>query len=545
MTPSLPPDLPGHSFERALGRGGFADVFLYRQELPARPVAIKVLRDPVRTEADRLRFANEANRMAALSSHPGIVTIYGVGTAPDGRPYLSMEFCARGHLGDVVARRPLSVARALDVGVKLAAAVETAHRSGILHRDVKPANVLLTDYDEPALIDFGIAGGADGVDAEDGSGVSIPFAAPEVAGGSTPGDELSDVYALGATVYALLAGRSPFNTPEVSGEADLLRRVLAGAAPPTGRPDVPEDLEQVLATALRSEPARRHASAADFGRSLQEVQSRLGLVRTPMRLGGESAPAPVGRRPEDPDDPDGTRLRGVPRVSPTPISSSSPSSAPPPSSWTPPSPSTPSPPSPSSPSPSTSAGGPEPAAPTRREASWGSSAMPSAADLGSRTIRRTGRQEPAFEPEPEGPDPAEEQTRRRRRLTSIAGAAVIALAALLVFLRVGSRDDTEATPRTTTPGDAPLITGGPPRPDRVRIEPAESGGQIVTWSATGAAEDDRYRVTVTDGPADRRGDAALVEERSWRADTDRRLCVVVETVRGAKVSESSREVCSR
>lgn len=312
VTEPSPPELPGHVFERVLGRGGFADVFLFRQELPARPVAIKVLREPVRTDADRLRFENEANRMAALSSHPGIVTIYAVGTAPDGRPFLSMEFCSRGHLGAIVAEQPLTVSRALEVGVKLAAGVETAHRASILHRDIKPANVLLTVYDEPALTDFGIAGGL-GVGADDdvSHGVTIPFAAPEVTRDGIAGDETADVYSLGATVYALLAGRSPFQGPDVGSNAELLRRILAGSPPPTGRADVPASLEHVLATALRRVPGDRPDSALAFGRALQDVQVELGFDRTPMQLGGRATSAPVTR---DPDDPDGTRLRPTARV---------------------------------------------------------------------------------------------------------------------------------------------------------------------------------------------------------------------------------------
>src|SRR5699024_708463 len=118
------------------------------------------------------------------------------------------------------------------------------------------------------------------------------------------------------------------------------------------------------------------------------------------------------------------------------------------------------------------------------------------------------------------------------------GAIVILLALGFLVLRGGARGDDGPVTTTTLRSDEPLVTGGPPRPDRVRIEPWDTGGQIVTWSATGADDTDRFRVTITDGPANRRGDSAVVEERSWPVDTDRRLCVVVETVRGAKVSET-------
>ncbi|MGN6694811.1 MAG: serine/threonine-protein kinase, partial [Aquihabitans sp.] len=304
MLDAAPPDLPGYDNLRALGHGGFADVFLYRQHLPSREVAVKVLRAPARTREDRELFENETNRMAMLSSHPGIVTIYEVGVAPDGRPFLTMEFCPNDHFGSIARAHPLTVARALDVGIKVAAAVETAHRASILHRDIKPANILLTTYGEPALTDFGIAGGdGDAADADAPSqGVSIPFAAPEVLNGSTTGDQRSDVYSLGATLYALLAGRSPFSTGAPSTDAELVQRILHAPLPPTGRSDLPASLERVLATALQREPGNRFQSAAELGRALQGVEAELGLAQTPLRIADSTAAAPVPPRSDDDGD---------------------------------------------------------------------------------------------------------------------------------------------------------------------------------------------------------------------------------------------------
>src|SRR5690606_9910577 len=156
-----------------------------------------------------------------------------------------------------------------------------------------------------ALTDFGIAGGSDGEALTVSQGVSIPFAAPEVLNGSTVGDELSDVYSLGATVYALLAGRSPFSTGEPLSEVELIQRVLRAPLVPAGRADVPPTLERVLANALARDPANRYESAAAFGRALQGVEAELGLAQTPLRIADTSSVPP---RPTGPEDDDSTRF---------------------------------------------------------------------------------------------------------------------------------------------------------------------------------------------------------------------------------------------
>lgn len=517
MPDAVPPDLPGYDHLRALGHGGFADVFLYRQHLPSREVAVKVLREPATTAEDRELFENETNRMAMLSSHPGIVTIYEVGVAPDGRPFLTMEFCPNDHFGSIARAHPLTVARALDVGIKMAAAVETAHRASILHRDIKPANILLTTYGEPALTDFGIAGGdgdAVGTDAPS-QGVSIPFAAPEVLNGSTTGDPRSDVYSLGATVYALLAGRSPFSTGSASTDAQLVQRILHDPLPATGRSDLPESLERVLATALAREPANRFQSAAELGRALQGVEAELGLAQTPLRIADAAlAPTPPRRA----DDDDSTRFRSVQRVDPEGRA------APPPPPDLPP--------------------GPPPTGPA--SSGWTGEATPAASDLGlgDRTVHRGGAPVPstASPADPAAADPAPD---RRRRAVAIAGGLVILAAVVLLLFQVGG-GGSEASTTTTVPDTKPLVLGkGLGRPEQVRIVPSDGGGQRVTWRAPSAQEGDRYQVLFTDGPSGVRGEGSIVDERQLEVDTDERVCVVVQAIRQGQVSEDSTEVCSR
>ncbi|MBF0686906.1 MAG: serine/threonine protein kinase [Cellulomonas sp.] len=304
---SAPPDLPGYEYVRVLGLGGFADVFLYRQHLPRRDVAVKVLLAGSLDDDVRERFQTEANLMAQLSHHPSIVTIYHAAIAADGRPFLVMEYCSRVGLAERYRAERMPVPEVLRIGVRLASAVETAHRAGILHRDIKPANVLTTDFGWPALTDFGIA--ATTGPAVQTMGMSIPWSPPELLAERPTGDERSDVYALAATIYSLLAGRTPFELPGGNNSAQqLVARIERSPLPAVGREDVPPQLQAVLERAMAKHPSRRYASAMAVARALQEVEAALRLPVTPLDLPDE-APAPSGFAPTD--DEDATRLRGI------------------------------------------------------------------------------------------------------------------------------------------------------------------------------------------------------------------------------------------
>lgn len=286
---SVPPHLPGYTYVRVLGLGGFADVFLYEQELPRREVAVKVLLAGSLDDQVRARFQTEANLMAQLSHHPSIVTIHQAAIAADGRPYLVMEYCSRPGLAQRYRQERISVAEALRIGIRLSSAVETAHRAGILHRDIKPANVLTTDFGWPALTDFGIAA-TTGHGAGATVGMSIPWSPPELLGDRPTGDERSDVYSLGATIYSLLAGRTPFELPGASnGAADLVGRIERMPLPPTGRDDVPAELHEVLVRTMAKHPSRRFPSAAGVARALQQVEAGLRLPATPLDLPDDGA----------------------------------------------------------------------------------------------------------------------------------------------------------------------------------------------------------------------------------------------------------------
>jgi len=309
MSPSreaqAPPVIRGYEYIRVLGLGGFADVFLYQQLLPRRRVAVKVLLSSSLDAESQRRFQSEANTMAQLSHHPSIVTIHHAGIASDGRPYLVMEYCSRPGLGARYRSERIAVAEALRIGVRLAAAVETAHRAGILHRDIKPANVLTTDFGWPALTDFGIAETIGLADASS-IGMSVPWSPPELLADEPTGDERADVYSLAATVYSLLARRSPFEIPDGSNSTpDLVARIERATLPPTGRGDVPESLQRVFARAMDKDPARRFPSALAVARAFVEVEAELHLPQTAIDI--EDDPTPPAATVSDVLPPHGLR----------------------------------------------------------------------------------------------------------------------------------------------------------------------------------------------------------------------------------------------
>ncbi|RRC95536.1 serine/threonine-protein kinase [Schaalia canis] len=268
-----PPPLPNAAYMSHLGSGGFADVFLYKQDIPQRNIAVKVLRHEATSEQN-VAFEAEANLMASMSAHPSILSVYGAGVSSDGRPYLMMEYCPPPNLGQRARKRPLPVPRVLDMGIRIAGAVETLHRANILHRDIKPSNILITQFGHPVLTDFGVAVATDQTKRLGGGGFSIPWASPEQQNGVGPFSPAMDVYSLSATIYTMLTGRSPFEIPGGdNSEVALLSRVLRSPVPSIGRQDVPEELERVLSIGMSKDPSHRYPSAMDLAIALQHVQA--------------------------------------------------------------------------------------------------------------------------------------------------------------------------------------------------------------------------------------------------------------------------------
>ena len=327
-SPAQPPELAGYEYVRLLGSGGFSDVFLYEQRLPRRRVAVKVLLTESLTPQTRRQFADEANLMASLSAHPNIVTIFHADVADDGRPYFVMEYCPGPSLAARYKAEPLSIEEALRIGVRLSSAVATAHAAGILHRDIKPANVLVNEYGSPALTDFGISSGTDddtigltttSTPLADSShtggstvGLSVPWSPPESFGDDPTPDVRSDIFSLAATIFTLLAGRTPFERPGLSNsQLDLAGRIQRGAITPLDRPDASPSLIAVLAKGMDPLASRRYAKATDFARALQGVEIELGYHPTPLEVPNstiERSVTPADVAAEE------TRVRGVATV---------------------------------------------------------------------------------------------------------------------------------------------------------------------------------------------------------------------------------------
>ena len=307
------PHLEGAEFIRFLGAGGFADVFLYRQDMPRREVAVKVIRSGA-SAAQKQKFQAESDLMAKFGAHPAVLSLYAAGRLRDGRAYLTMEYCPPPHLGKRFSTTsPMRVEQALEITIKIAGAVETIHRAGYLHRDIKPANILLTAFGHPVLTDFGIAISQDTpVDQVDSA--FSPYWAPPEQQLNRPLTPASDVYSLAATTYTMLAGRPPHvdMTPGAHNDpASILKRLHHGSIAPIGRNDVPAALERVLFTAMAKRPSDRFASAMAFARALRQIQSSLGLPLTNIDV-WEDQPVITA----DGSDDDATRLRPVVSISP-------------------------------------------------------------------------------------------------------------------------------------------------------------------------------------------------------------------------------------
>jgi eukaryotic-like serine/threonine-protein kinase len=269
-----------YEIQRGIARGGMAEVYLARDQLLDRPVAVKVLfaeyaRDPSFVE----RFRREAQSAAGLN-HPNIVAIYDWGQER-GTYFIVMEYVRGRSLRDVVqVNGSFSARRTAEIGAEIAGALEFAHRNGVVHRDVKPGNVLLTADGDIKVTDFGIAraGTSEALTQTGAVMGTATYFSPEQAQG-LPVDGRSDVYSLGVVLYEMVTGEPPF-TGE-SPVAVAYKHVREDPEPPAARaPDLPPDLEHIILTAMAKDADSRYPTAEELGTDL------LRFVRGQPPLGG-------------------------------------------------------------------------------------------------------------------------------------------------------------------------------------------------------------------------------------------------------------------
>ena len=275
-----------------LGGGGMARVYLARDGVLGREVALKVLREQYADDENFVeRFRREAINAASLN-HPNVVQVYDQGRAADGTYFMAMEYVAGGTLKERIAQSgTLNPSEAADIALRVVDALAQAHQSGIVHRDVKPQNVLLTDSGEAKVADFGIARAASARTMTEANVVlgTAAYMSPEQVAGERVGPA-SDLYSLGVVLYEMLTGRLPH---EADGPIATAVKRLEGPPPHPreANPLVPEELDALTARLLARDPLERYPGAAELAEDLRRIRD--GLPPLASEDGGRTRTNPT------------------------------------------------------------------------------------------------------------------------------------------------------------------------------------------------------------------------------------------------------------
>jgi hypothetical protein len=307
-------ELGGYRIERQLGRGGMGVVYEATQIALARKVALKVLPPELGEDTDfRERFRREGMAQASVD-HPHIITVYEAGDA-DGRLFIAMRLVDGPTLKDLIRSGELTRARALALLGQVAGALDAAHRSGLVHRDVKPPNILIGPGDHGYLADFGITKAlAETGMTQTGQFLGTPhYIAPEQVDGRSPVTAAADIYALAAVCYECLTGKVPFERD--TNQAVLFAHVYDDAARASEvDPSLPGAIDQVLARGMAKDPAERQATASEL---VGDLVKALGAGPTVVAAPPAPPPPPAGSAPPtvgSPGDRDRPRRKVLPLV---------------------------------------------------------------------------------------------------------------------------------------------------------------------------------------------------------------------------------------
>ncbi|MFJ6955962.1 serine/threonine-protein kinase, partial [Micromonospora aurantiaca (nom. illeg.)] len=248
------PIVPGLTDLQVFARGGYATIYRATQISVGREVAVKIENRTLDSERDQARFLREARAAGRMSSHPHVVDLFDVGVTVDQHPYLIMELCD-GSYAERMRTSPLGPAETRDLGVKIADALAHSHAAGVLHRDVKPANILHSEFNSAVLADFGLAVLAEFRDSSVMLEALTPAYAPPETFNHSPPTPAVDVYSLCATLYAVMHGRPPRWHSERNPSLVTVLEMFQQPIP--GLPGVPGELIDVLRLGMSNDPGAR------------------------------------------------------------------------------------------------------------------------------------------------------------------------------------------------------------------------------------------------------------------------------------------------
>ncbi len=475
--------IPGYEGFELLGSGGFSRVWKADQPRFRRSVAMKVLNFDIVDERAIQSFERECQAMGQVSVHPNIVTILDSGLTPDDRPFIVMDYYAGGTYADLVDREQIPIDDLLRLGVKISAALQAAHDAGILHRDLKPQNIFISKFNEPALGDFGISTVDSARTATGSAGFTVHYAPPEVLDGR-PGTVQSDLYSLGATFYRLVEGIRPFDGPDQTVVATAVR-IINEPIPRISRSDCPAELRDLITRLMAKAPESRPVSADEVARAFQDIQRTRGFAITEVARETTAPPSTGAPIPAESSD-----SRSAPTIARAVVTDTHESAA-------------------------------------------------------SMTVARPIAPEERYPPTSDEPSGDEEPRSVATKWLAVGGA-VVALVVALVFWAVVSSGGEQVTATTAGDfGQTDDLFDQPIIPTGVTAEFVTTDTVSVTWSEIGVRDGDTFRVRRVDAGAP--DDSIVIVDRppaTFDGVASPSPCFEIVMVRGGRISPPSQSVCT-